>query len=210
MIAAEDRTSLEDTRASFAQRVDDVAALVRATRGAAVAFVAGTASGWGRFELAKWLLCHYAPCAIRARTLRAAEAPTTSGRPPVDEATIEALVRDARSRALRVLADLTLRDRASALGRAALARGHVVAVTDDDGRLAHVAVDRPRMRLESRVVAVLVADWLNHQSGYGVIRHCGECGGISFGAPIPHDRECTAEPGRHLVAESGTFRRASL
>jgi hypothetical protein len=176
----------------------------RHCRSAGVAFVRGTTSGWGRSDLARWLLGHYAPAVV----------PSGDGGPRracgltvVDEGTIERVVLDARARVLRTLSEMTVRDRATTLARTFIARGDVLAVRDGLGYVAHAAVDRARMPLADRVISLFVADWLNDRLAYRVVHHCGECGEVAIGEPLVHDASCAASEGRHTITMSGTFRR---
>ena len=176
----------------------------RYCREAAVAFVRGTTSGWGRSELAEWLVSHYAPAVLACGDVGPRRA---CGITVVDEPTIEGVVLEARARVLRTLSELTVKDRATTLARTFIARGEVLAVRDALGYVAHAPVDRTRMPLSDRVVSLFVADWLNDRHAYRFVHHCGECGEVAIGEPAKHADHCAAREGRHVVTMSGTFRR---
>lgn len=184
--------------------VPNAANVARHCREAGVAFVRGTTSGWGRSDLAEWLVSHYAPAVVPCSDVGPRRA---CGITVVDEATIEGVVLDARARVLRTLSELTVRDRATTLARTFIARGEVLAVRDGLGFVAHAPVDRARMTLADRVVSLFVADWLNDRLAYRVVRHCGECGEVAIGGPVKHGASCAASEGRHTVTMSGTYER---
>lgn len=177
-------------------------------RAAGVAFVRGTTSGWGRSDLARWLVSHYAPAVIACGDVGPRRA---SGITVVDEPTIERIVLEARARVLRTLSGLTVKDRSTMLARMFIARGDVLAVRDGLGFVAHAPVDRARMPLADRVVSLFVADWLNDRVAYRVVHHCGECGEVAIGEEVVHGETCAARDGRHTitmsVTASGSFRR---
>jgi hypothetical protein len=178
--------------------------VARRCRDAGAAFVRGTTSGWGRSDLARWLVGHYAPAVLACGDVGPRRA---CGITVVDEPTIEQVVLDARARVLRTLSELTVMDRATTLARTFIARGEVLGVRDGLGFVAHAPVDRARMPLSDRVVSLFVADWLNDRLAYRVVHHCGECGEVGIGKPLAHGGSCAAREGRHTVTMSGTFRR---
>jgi hypothetical protein len=178
--------------------------VARHCREAGVAFVRGTTSGWGRSDLARWLVGQYAPAVVACGDVGPRRA---CGITVVDEPTIEQVVLDARARVLRTLSELTVMDRATTLARTFIARGEVLGVRDGLGFVAHAPVDRARMPLSDRVVSLFVADWLNDRLAYRVVHHCGECGEVGIGKPLAHGGSCAAREGRHTVTMSGTFRR---
>jgi hypothetical protein len=188
--------------------VPNAFSVARNCRDAGVAFVRGTTSGWGRTDLARWLVGHYAPAVIPCGDVGPRRA---CGLTVVDEPTIERVVLDARARVLRTLSELTVRDRATTLARTFIARGEVLAVRDGLGYVAHAPVDRARMPLADRVVSLFVADWLNDRLAYRVVHHCGECGEVAIGETLAHGSSCAASEGRHTITmsatSSGTFRR---
>lgn len=129
-------------------------------RQAAVLFVRDAITlGWGRRELAHWLVCHYGP-SVRG----GADAPRdeTAPRPlHLHESTITELVSAARARAIALLEDLRDRDIADNVARTMIARGLVEGVRDEHGAIAYVPVHRPELRLAERVTSLFVADYLN-------------------------------------------------
>ena len=160
-------------------------------RGAASAFVRGTTVGWGRRELADWLVCQYAPCAATPLDRETREAPPAFER-TLDEGILERVILDARGHALRLLADLVVPWKASPIARLAVACGTVVAQRDERGGIAYSPVRLERMRLSERVASLFIADYLNHPTAYRWLMTCCECGEISFAAELAHASWCEA------------------
>jgi hypothetical protein len=162
-------------------------------RGAASAFLRGTTLGWGRRELADWLLCQYAPCAATPLDDdRAPELPASER--TVDEGILERVILDARGRALRLLADLVAPSQASPVARLAVACGTVAAQRDARGGIAYSPVGLARMRLGDRVASLFIADYLNHPGDYHNVTMCRECGELAFGADVEHSAWCAGTP----------------
>lgn len=151
-------------------------------RQAAVLFVRDAAqAGWGRRELADWLVCHYGACAVGSD-----DSPRRSPFPPaddwsdpcpvhVDESTISELVAAARMRTIALLEDLRDRDTGESIARSMIARGLVVAERDEHGAVAHVPVNGGRLRLAERIASLFVADYLNFPFDYWRGRVAAEC-----------------------------------
>lgn len=201
-------TATPASRFRLVHDVPNAFSVAQSCRAAGVAFVRGTTSGWGRSDLARWLVSHYAPAVIACGDVGPRRA---CGITVVDEPTIERVVLDARARVLRTLSELTVKDRATTLARTFIVRGEVLAVRDGLGYVAHAAVDRQRMSLADRVVSLFVADWLNDRVAYRVVHHCGECGEVAVGGDLVHGDSCAAREGRHTITmsatASGSFRR---
>jgi hypothetical protein len=147
----------------------------RTPRTAAEAFLTGATRGWGRRDLAHWLVCHYGACVV------------------VPEAAIERLVRTTRHEVLHLLYDLADPDIAGGRARLAIARGLVAA--DPAGGRAWVPLDAPRLGLTDRVASLLFADWLNAPLDYRGLVVCRGCGGIGFAGQESHAESC--QPKRH-------------
>ncbi|MDB5220632.1 MAG: hypothetical protein JWO86_8559 [Myxococcaceae bacterium] len=160
-------------------------------RGAGSAFLRGTTVGWGRRELADWLVCQYAPCAATPLYPETADSAPASER-TLDEGILERVILDARGRALRLLADLVVPWQASPIARLAVACGNVVAQRDERGGIAYSPVGLARMRLAERVASLFIADYLNHPMDYRWVLTCRECGELAFAAELEHAPWCEA------------------
>ena len=163
-------------------------------RGAASAFLRGTTLGWGRRELADWLVCQYAPCAATPLYEESARELPASER-TVDEGILERVILDARACALRLLGELVTPSQASPIARLAVACGTVIAQRDGLGGIAYSPVGRKRMRLADRVSSLFIADYLNHPHEYRSVTICRECGELAFAAEdVEHESWCAATP----------------
>ena len=183
-----------EQRPSFSRHVSATAPVrggLERVRGAGSAFLRGTAGGWGRRELADWLVCQYAPCAATPLDPENANEPPAWER-TVDEGILERVILDARGSGLRLLADLVVPWKASPIARLAVACGTVVAQRDERGGIAYAPVGLKRLRLSERVASLFVADYLNHPSDYRWVTTCRECGEIAFAAELHHLSWCAA------------------
>jgi hypothetical protein len=167
-------------------------------RGAGAAFVRGTTLGWSRRDLADWLVCQYAPCAASPLHPEGAELAPASER-TVDEGMVERVILDARSRVLRLLAELVVPWQASPLARLAVASGTVVAQRDARGGIAYSPVALKRMRLAERASSLFIADYLNRAAEYRWVMTCRECGELSFATELEHAAWCEAPPEQWLA-----------
>lgn len=162
-------------------------------RGAGAAFVRGTTLGWGRRDLAEWLVCQYSPCAAAPNHReRAYTAPSPAQ--PVDDVVVEPIILEARARTLRLLGDLVVPWQASPIARLAVAAGIVVSQHDARGGVAYSPVALERMRLADRVASLFVADYLNRPTDYRWLVMCRECGELSFATELAHSAWCEASP----------------
>ncbi|MBX3264266.1 MAG: hypothetical protein KIS78_16315 [Labilithrix sp.] len=162
---------------------------------AATEFVRGTTFGWGRRELAAWLVCHYAPCLV-------SDASADSGAPHgcaanlsraserLDDDRVERLILDARSSVLRLLSDLAWPSQAAALARSALDSGAVVETRAPDGEVRWAPVGRKKMRLAERVGSLFIADALANPRDYRGVSLCRCCGALGFGGAAAHEPWC--------------------
>ena len=142
-------------------------------RQAAVLFVREAAqAGWGRRELADWLVCHYGPCVTGSD-----DSPRRSPFPPAEdwsdpspvtlrESTIGELCAAARMRMIALLEDLRDRDTGESIARSMIARGLVFGERDEHGAVAYLPVNRRQLRLADRLASLFVADYLNFPFDY--------------------------------------------
>lgn len=171
----------------------------RAARNAGLAFMNGATTGWGRAELAEWLLTHYAPAVHHVtRSCR-----RMGGEPHLEEENVARVVANARLRVARFLETITTTDPVT-LTRDAIEQGIVVAKEDANGGITYVAISAPAMRLVPRVIGLFIADYLTHPEDYEEVVICQCCGMIGFGPAEVHAAWCEPTP------NSGTFRRAAV
>jgi hypothetical protein len=168
-------------------------------REAACEFIRGTAYGWGREELARWLVCQYSPCLVVDATVHpdagvglrervAATLSTASYR--LEDERLEQLILDARSSVLNLLSDLAWESHRIVLSRTMIAAGAVIKQRDGKGGFWWMPVGRKRMRLAERVSSLFVADALNAPFDYRSVTLCRECGELGFSVPIVHEGSC--------------------
>jgi hypothetical protein len=134
---------------------------------AASTFVRG--SGWGKRELAAWLVGRYGPIALLARTAHGVELADRA--PPSEHADfsgLPALIAGARRRALTALRAALTPDGDLGFAVEGIQRGHVVRVSDTLGQDGWLPVDMPRMHLSDRVVSLVTAQRLTSQEAFDV------------------------------------------
>lgn len=144
-------------------------------REAGLAFLDGVRSGFGKRELAEWLVGVYGSVSARITTPSGTSAASPM---PVDDRAVGELVDLVRIAVSSALADLTRGDTAAvseALREQAVTAGH------DARGFIWIPVDRPRMRLEARVLSLFVADYLVRPEAYEQdLSVCGDCDAVSF------------------------------
>jgi hypothetical protein len=153
-------------------------------REAGARFVRGAAYGWGRRELATWLVCQYAPCTTPAGDVRLRSACGNGAKGVLRDNDITSIVEKARRDALAVLTELRDPMRAAAIARVMVAAGFIDAVRDVRGARAFVPVAQERMKLSERVASLFVADCMNAPFDYRWVYVCGQCSEVSFGTSV--------------------------
>lgn len=144
-------------------------------REAGLAFMAGAQGSWGKRELAEWLVGAYGSVSARMATLGGTSATSPI---PVDDRAVGELVDLVRVAVSSALADLT-RGETGAVSDAL--REQTVTAGHDTRGLIWIPVDRPRMRLEARVLSLFVADYLMRPEAYEQdLSVCGACDAVSF------------------------------
>ncbi len=164
-------------------------------RKAAAEFVRGTTFGWGRRELATWLVCHYSPCLVsdataQKDTQQGCTASLSAASAHLDDERVEQLILDARCSVLRLLSDLGWASQAASLGRDAIGSGFVIEQRDPLGQLIWAPVGRNRMRLADRVGSLFIADSLNNARDYRNVTLCRYCGELGFSEKANHPSWC--------------------
>ncbi|MBN9159795.1 MAG: hypothetical protein J0I07_02430 [Myxococcales bacterium] len=162
---------------------------------AAAEFVRGTTFGWGRLELASWLVSHYSPCLAADAVVhpdgRGYSAPLSAASTHLDDERIERLILDARCSVLCLLSELPWPSRAAAMAKRAIGAGFVIAARNRGGKQSWAPVGRKRMRLAERVGSLFIADALDNPHDYSNLSLCRSCGELGFGAGAPaHESGC--------------------
>lgn len=159
-------------------------------RQALLEFLAGASSGWGKRELAAWLVGSYRGAVVADVVLDGARA--RSSQPPASEplppARVEELVRTTRDRVLERIA--WIGTRAAIIGAAVDAR-LVVPCVDVQGNAGWVATEK-RAPLLSRVEALVAVDALVRPLDYrDRLVVCRRCRAVSFDEEARKKGECT-------------------
>lgn len=193
--------------AALAADVDAVA-YADACRQAGLSFLDGVADGWGKRDLAEWLLGAYRAVSMRPapKLMLALEPDDSDGDAPARNAVdhrlrasaVEELLGLVRIAVCCSLSDLQRGD-TNAVTQA-IREGHV-ACAPGGGGLVWVPINRTRVRLESRITSLFVVDYLSRPEAYQRdLNVCAECDRVSFQPNVPcfHD----AGPSIERVAEA--------
>lgn len=159
--------------------------LADACRAAGLLFLDGVATGrFGKRELAEWLLGPYHD--VSARLEASQLVPATS---PLRDGAVESLVEMVRVAVASGLADVARGD-TSVITHAI--RGRIIASARRGRGLFWVPADRPRMRLEARVMSLFVVDYLLRSEPYETsLSVCAECDSVSFDGAKVSCRSCS-------------------
>lgn len=168
-------------------RVTDVA---DACRSAALGFAWSAHHGWGRRELARWLVGPYAHAVAATRSLRASGTRQAVERRVLDEETVEELLATARAEIIDVLRGVWSWTHDAASVRASIGEGLVAGIVDEASGLGFAPVDNVRMRLVERVRSLFVADYLTRPGDYAAFAVCDDCDGATFDGGLYHV-DCT-------------------
>ncbi|MDB4938675.1 MAG: hypothetical protein JWP87_5647 [Labilithrix sp.] len=185
-------TSFLEPEGSNAPRIVTLLPGVRVTevadacRSAALGFAWGAHHGWGRRELARWLVGPYARAAAATRSLRVSGMRPAVIVRPLTEDTIEELLRRARAEVIEVLRGVWSWTHDGATVRARIDEGLVAGIVDDASNLGFAPVDQPRMRLVDRVRSLFIADYLTRPTEYAAFVVCPECDGATFDGGLYH------------------------
>jgi hypothetical protein len=165
-------------------RVSEVA---DACRSAALGFAWSAHYGWGRRELARWLVGPYARAVAATRSLRGSGTRrAVVVHRPLDDATIEALLVASRAEILDVLRGVWSWTADAAAIRAHIDDGLIAGIADDASNLGFAPVDGPKMRLVDRVRSLFVADYLTRPADYAAFVVCSDCEGATFDGGLYH------------------------
>jgi hypothetical protein len=188
-------------------RVRDVA---DACRSAALGFAWG-ARGWGRRELARWLVGPYATAVAATRPIAMPASlvprPVVTRSPrSVSEESVAELLRDAHERLVRTLRTAHDWSASGELAREMIDAGLVAGVMDDGSAIGYAPINGHRMRLVERVASLFIADYLTRADDYASFEICNECASATFDA-FAHLAECAGAP--HAAPRSVLRRRAA-
>lgn len=175
-------------------RVRDVA---DACRSAGLGFAWSAHHGWGKRELAQWLVGPYAQAAGATRALRHSGMRRAVTHRPLDEADVTELLTNARREILDVLRNAWTWPADPGFARARVDEGLVAGIVDETSELGYAPVDAPGMRLVDRVRSLFIADYLTRPGDYAAFAVCEDCEGATFDGGLYHVA-CT-RPRPHTV-----------
>lgn len=164
-------------------RVRDVA---DACRSAGLGFAWSAHHGWGKRELAQWLVGPYAHAAGATRTLRSSGMRRAVTHRPLDEDTIAQLLVDARTEVLEALRNAWTWPADPRFARARVDEGLVAGIVDETSEIGYAPVDRAGMRLVDRVRSLFIADYLTRPDDYAAFTVCEDCEGATFDGALYH------------------------
>jgi hypothetical protein len=162
-------------------------------RSAGAAFVRGTTSSWSRSDLANWLVCQYAPCALDPSRDDRGTRPPAAERTR-DDGIFARVIVDARDHVLRLLRDLKAPSCASPVARLAIASGMVAPRHDVRDGIVYAPVALTRLCISERAESLFIADYLKPPDDYGRRKVCRECGELSVTGALAHAGWCEATP----------------
>jgi hypothetical protein len=157
-----------------------------ACRSAALGFAWSAHHGWGRRELARWLVGPYARAAAATRTLPVSGMRRAVIHRPLTEECVESLLQEARAEVVEVLRTVWSWTHDAAAVRARIDEGLVAGIVDDASDLGFAPVDHARMRLVDRVRSLFIADYLTRPSDYAAFAVCSDCDGATFDGALYH------------------------
>jgi hypothetical protein len=169
--------------------VQDIA---EAARSAALGFAWGADHGWGRRELARWLVGPYAHSVAVSHVARSGVRRAFTER-PLAEDTVKHLLRRSHAYLLDGLRSASTWRRDAAFAREMIDEGFVVGVVDESSAIGYAPLDAFDMRLVDRVRSLFVADFLTRPADYDDFAVCDTCGAATFDGIEAHASLCGAE-----------------
>lgn len=160
-----------------------------AARSAALGFAWGADRGWGRRELARWLVGPYARAVAVSEHARSGVRRAVTER-PLAEDTVKHLLLRSHAYLLDGLRSASEWRRDAGFAREMIDEGFVVGVVDDTSAIGYAPLDAFDMRLVDRVRSLFLADYLTRPSDYDSFVVCSSCGGATFDGAVSHAGGC--------------------
>jgi hypothetical protein len=156
-----------------------------ACRSAGLAFLEGARGGWGKRQLAEWLVGPYQAVALRLAG-KGGDAGRGHIATPVTESAVQELVDLVRIAVGSAISELRRGDTSCVT---LAIRDQTLASAHDARGVVWIPADRPRIRLEARVLSLFLADYLLRSEPYerGDVTVCSDCDSVSFDGA---DRSC--------------------
>ena len=179
-------------------------------RSIGLAFLEGAQLGWGKRELAAWLVGPYQAVSVRLAATGAScgssQARSDAVATPVTESAVLELLGLVRIAVASAISELRGGD-TSCVTHAI--REKLITSAHDERGMVWIPTDRPRLRLEARVLSLFIVDYLLRTERYerGDVSVCSECDAVSFEG----DRPCIAcDDHVHSSQVRGTARTPGL
>jgi hypothetical protein len=182
--------------------VHDIADRARA---AGFGFVSSSRWGWGKRDLANWLVHDYRPAVLEASARPRTEVSSAKA----DDASATKLVASARRRVVEMLTEAVTTWSGEDFARESIDNGLVIGVSDALGGLGYAPVHQGRMRLVDRVASLFIADFLTRPRDYEQLVVCGQCDEVSFKWDEVHEDGCEARGPRSGVVVRPRHRRST-
>jgi hypothetical protein len=160
-----------------------------AARSAALGFAWGADRGWGRLELARWLVGPYAHAVAVSQTARSGVRRAFTER-PLAEDTVKHLLRRSHAYLLDGLRSASTWRRDASFAREMIDEGFVIGVVDESSAIGYAPLDAFDMRLVDRVRSLFVADFLTRPADYDDFTVCETCGAATFDGMASHASHC--------------------
>jgi hypothetical protein len=168
-----------------------------AARDAALGFAWGADRGWGRRELARWLVGPYARAVAVSQSARSGVRRAITER-PLAEDTVKHLLRRSHAYLLDGLRSAATWRRDASFAREMIDEGFVVGVVDESSAIGYAPLDAFDMRLVDRVRSLFVADFLTRAADYDHFGVCETCGAATFDGTTSHAGYCGGKGGPSL------------
>jgi hypothetical protein len=181
-------TAPNDPRFRLLPRGTTVLDVADRARAAGFVFVSSSRWGWGKRDLANWLVHDYRPAVLAAPARPRTEASASNA----DEASATKLASAARRRVVEMLGDATTEWAGTEFATESVEGGLVIGVSDEAGGIGYAPVHQARMRLVDRVASLFIADFLTRPRDYEQLVVCGSCDEVSFKWDEIHEDGCEA------------------
>lgn len=166
---------------------ETVLGVADASRAAALEFCTASQFGWGCEELTAWLNDSYGGALAMSGEDVCFD---TASPDEIDDAPIARLVARARARVVETLESASKDWRACGFAREMIDAGFVIGITDETGGLGYAPRNLPGARLEDRVLALCLADFLTRPRDYESLCVCRGCNEVSFDWEEVHAHDC--------------------
>jgi hypothetical protein len=181
-------TAPNDDRFRLLPRGTNVLDIADRARSAGFVFVSSSRWGWGKRDLANWLVHDYRPAVLAAPARPRTEANGSSA----DEASTTKLAISARRRVVEMLGEATTAWAGTDFASESIESGLVLGISDDAGGIGYAPVHQGRMRLVDRVASLFIADYLTRPRDYEQLVVCASCDEVSFKWDEVHEDGCEA------------------